>query len=239
MEGSSEESGSEETTEYKEVRKEAERRVSKSLLEKGRLEEGRHDVVGCFPQGEQSGKKQKQEANSGTEGNKQLRTGSNTDKPKDYGRVMATTALTRNKAQLFPTTRRPVIREIPDRALVGDETIEQWFRSTSLRLGAQLMTEEKARAMRMLYTWQDVFETDLLCIRQTDLIEHAIVLMPGAVPHRARIPLYTEEEIAFCRRLIPKMEEAGLIFQCDSEWGARTKFPLKPRADTLPKEARL
>jgi len=71
--------------------------------------------------------------------------------------------------------------------------------------------------MRMLYTWQDVFEKDLLSIRQTDLIEHAIVLMPGAVPHQARIPRYTEEELAFYRRLIPMMEEAGLIFLCDSE----------------------
>ena len=84
-----------------------------------------------------------------------------------------------------------------------------------------------------------MFETDLLRIRKTDLIEHAIVLTPGAVPYRARIPLYTEEEIAFCRHLLPKMEEAGLIFRCDSEWGARTKFPLKPRADTLPKDSRL
>ena len=209
MEGSSEESGSEEKTENKEERKEAERRAGKSLLEKVSIEEGRLNAVVCFPQGEQSGKKQKQEVNSRTEGNKQLRIMSNTYKPKNCGRVMATTALTRNKAQLFPTTRRPVRRDIPDRALVRDETIEQWFRSTSLRLGEQLTTEEKARAMRMLYTWQDVFETDLLRIRQTDLIEHAIVLMPGAIPHRARIPLYTEEEIAFCRRLLPKMEEAG------------------------------
>ena len=154
-------------------------------------------------------------------------------------KVMTTTALTRNKAQLFPTTRRPERREILDKESVGDKEVEEWFKSTSLRLGEQLTPDEKARAIRLLYTWQDVFETDLLRIRQTDLIEHAIVLMPGAVPHRARIPLYTEEEIAFCRRLIPKMEEAGLIFRCDSEWGARTKFPLKPRADTLPKNARL
>jgi len=35
------------------------------------------------------------------------------------------------------------------------------------------------------------------------------------------------------------MEEAGLIFRCDSECGAQTKFLLKPRVDTLPREARL
>lgn len=163
----------------------------------------------------------------------------NTTKRPLENKIMMTTALTRNKAQLFPTTRRPIKREILSRDSIADADIEKWFRSTSLRLGEQLTEDERARAMRMLYTWRDVFETDLLRIRQTDLIEHAIVLIPGAVPHRARIPLYTEEEIAFRRRLIPKMEEAGLIFRCDSEWGAGTKFPLKPRADTLPKDARL
>ena len=98
----------------------------------------------------------------------------------------------------------------------------------ALRVGIQLSLEEKRSVRRLLYTWRDVFETDLLRIRKTDLIEHTIVLTPNAKPYRARIPLYTEEEIAFCGRLLPKMEEAGLIFWCDSEWGASTKFPLKP-----------
>ena len=154
-------------------------------------------------------------------------------------KVMTTTALTRNKAQVFPTTRRPVKREIPNEALVGDKEIEDWFDSTSLRLGEQLTQRERSKAMRLVYTWRDTFETELLRIRPTDLIEHAIIFMPGAMPHRARKPLYMEEEIAFCRSLIRKMEEAGLIFRCDSEWGARTKFLLKPRADTPPKDARL
>src|SRR5437879_8181853 len=141
-------------------------------------------------------------------------------------KVLGTTALTRNKAQLFPTSRRPVNREILDESIVSTADINTWFESTSLHLGASLNGNEVAKARRMLYTWRDVFETDLLRIRRTDLIEHAIILTPGAKPHRARIPLYTEEEIAFCRTLIPKMEEAGLIYRCDSEWGARTKFPV-------------
>ena len=154
-------------------------------------------------------------------------------------KAMGTTTLTRNKAQLFPTTRRPIKRQIPTETTVLQEEVESWFQGTAIRLGEQLDEEQKAKAKRMLYTWRDVFETDLLQIRRTDLIEHAIVLTPGAIPHRARITLYTKEEIAFCRRLLPKMEEAGLIFRCDAEWGARTKFPLKPRAETLPKESRL
>ena len=155
------------------------------------------------------------------------------------GKVLETTALTRNKAQLFPTTRRPEKRLIPSEEVVSQAVIDEWFASTTLRVGIQLSSEEKWSARRLLYTWRDVFETDLLRIKQSDLIEHAIVQTPNAKPYRARIPLYTEEEIAFCGPLLPKMEEAGLIFRCDSEWGARTKFPLKPRADTLPKKDRL
>ena len=153
--------------------------------------------------------------------------------------VMSTVPLTRNQAQLFPTTRRPIKRRIPSLEAVSEREIERWFQTTSLKLGEQLDEAQTSKAKRLLYTWRDIFETDLLRIRRTDLIEHAIILMPGARPHRARIPLYTEEEIAFCCRLLPKMEQAGLIFRCDSEWGARTKFPLKPRADTLPKDSRL
>jgi len=154
-------------------------------------------------------------------------------------KVLGTTALTRNKAQLFPTTRRPEMRNLISEDEISSTEVEEWFASTALQLGTSLSDTERERAKRLLYTWRDVFETDLLRIRRTDLIEHAIILEPGAKPYRARIPLYTEEEINFCKRLLPEMEKAGLIFRCDSDWGARTKFPLKPRAETLPKDSRL
>jgi len=131
------------------------------------------------------------------------------------------------------------MRHLIEEDEISFSAVDEWFASTALQLGTSLTDSEREKAKRLLYTWRDVFETDLLRIRKTDLIEHAIILEPGAKPYRARIPLYTEEEISFCKRLLPKMEEAGLIFRCDSDWGARTKFPLKPRADTLPKESRL
>jgi len=156
-----------------------------------------------------------------------------------HEKVMSTVPLTRNQAQLFPTTRRPVKRQIVSLEAVSKDEIQRWFQTTSLKLGNQLDEVQTSKAKRLLYTWRDIFESDLLHIRRTDLIEHAIILSPGAIPHRARIPLYTEEEIAFCRQLLPKMEQAGLIFRCDSEWGERTKFPLQPRADKLPRDSRL
>jgi hypothetical protein len=70
-------------------------------------------------------------------------------------------------------------------------------------------------------------------IKRTDLIEHCIELTPRACPVKSKIPLYIEEERAFCNKLLPKMEEAGLIYRCDSEWGARTKFPRKPNSPEL------
>jgi len=77
---------------------------------------------------------------------------------------------------------------------------------------------------------------DLVWIRRIDLIQHAIVLRPDAKPYPVRIPLYTEEEIVFCSKLLLKIEEEGLIFHCDLKWGARTNFTLKPRAHTLPRD---
>jgi len=132
-------------------------------------------------------------------------------------KVLGTTALTRNKAQLFPTTRRPEMRDLISEDEISSTEVEEWFASTALQLGTSLSDTERERAKRLLYTWRDVFETDLLRIRRTDLIEHAIILEPGAKPYRARIPLYTEEEINFCKRLLPEMEKAGLIFRCDSD----------------------
>lgn len=146
------------------------------------------------------------------------------------------TALTRNKAQLFPTRRRPKLREL---ATPDPNAEEKWFQESQIKIGSCLTEEQRRRVVNLLYTWKDVFETDLLRIRRTDLIEHAIVLTNEAKPYRAKIPLYNEQEIKFCQDLIPRMEEAGLIRRCDSAWGARTKFVPKPRADLRPENDKL
>ena len=146
------------------------------------------------------------------------------------------TALTRNKAQLFPTRRRPKLREIEKASL---EVVQQWFERSGVTIGDDMTDDQRRRALNLLYTWRDIFETDLLRIRWTDLIEHALVLNSEAKPYRAKILLYTEQEIRFCQELIPCMEEAGLIRRCDSAWGAHTKFVPKPRADLRPENNKL
>ena len=131
------------------------------------------------------------------------------------------------RAQLFPTTRRPATRHIATDISDSDTAVDAWFAQSDINVYAGLSKSEFRRVKRMLYTWRDVFEDDMLKIRKTDLIEHCIPLLPNARPFKAKLPLYTDEECNFCNKVIPQMEKAGLIYHCDSEWGARTKFTIK------------
>ena len=119
-------------------------------------------------------------------------------------KIMGTTVLTRNKAQLLPTTSRPILRSIVSKQDVSSDAVSKWYLSTALQLGRGLTVSEQAKVKRMLYSWRDVFKTDLLRIPLTNLVEHAIILEPGAKADRALVPLYTEEEIAFCKQLLSK-----------------------------------
>ena len=133
--------------------------------------------------------------------------------------------LTTNKAQLFPTTRRPAPRALSDER---QEVMDEWVEKSGINVYTGLSENERKKANRLLYTWRDVFESNLLHIRTTDLIEHGIDLTKDATPSKSKIPLYTEAELRFVNKLIPAMEEKGLILRCDSTWVARTKFPPKP-----------
>lgn len=70
-------------------------------------------------------------------------------------------ALTRNKAQLFPTRRRPKLCTIE---AADSPAVDQWFQNSGITIGNGLTAEQQIKAVRLLYTWRDVFETDLLRI---------------------------------------------------------------------------
>ena len=67
-------------------------------------------------------------------------------------KVLETTALTRNKAQLFPTTWRPEKRNLVSEDEIPSYRVEEWFASTALKLGTRLTEEQRSRAKRLLYT---------------------------------------------------------------------------------------
>jgi hypothetical protein len=130
-------------------------------------------------------------------------------------------------AQCFPTKRRPQGRSLSSDS---DAAVDSWFEGCGVGLFDGLSAEQTRKARRLLYTWRDVFEADMLKIKRTDLIEHCIELTANAHPVKSKIPLYTQKEREFCNMLLPQMEQAGLIYRCDSEWVARTKFPPKLNA---------
>ena len=67
-------------------------------------------------------------------------------------KVLGITALMRNKAQLFPTTRRPETSNLTPEDEVSASRVEKWFASTALQLGSCLADRERERAKRLLYT---------------------------------------------------------------------------------------
>lgn len=78
--------------------------------------------------------------------------------------------------------------------------------------------------MRMLYTWREVFTRDLRDIKATDLVEHAIELLPNARPYKAKIPLWTAAEREYSRILFSDMVAANIVVMCDGPWGHQTRF---------------
>ena len=60
------------------------------------------------------------------------------------------TALTRNKAQLFPTGRRPKLRELDISTEI--HTVRAWFEKSEIRIGKDLTDEQQEKVQRLLYT---------------------------------------------------------------------------------------
>jgi hypothetical protein len=127
-------------------------------------------------------------------------------------------------AQSYPTKRRPALREL---SLDPQDTVDDWFANSGIHSWEGLSLSESQEARRLLYTWRHMFEDDICKIKRTDLIEHAIDLTPDARPYRAKVPLWTQQEIAFSAGLVPKMEKASVILRIDSPWGHRTRYPLR------------
>ena len=63
--------------------------------------------------------------------------------------------LTVNKAQLFPTRRRPVKR---DMSTASQGECDRWVKESGLSIFEGLTQGEKDVANRLVYTWRDVFE---------------------------------------------------------------------------------
>lgn len=126
----------------------------------------------------------------------------------------------------FPTKRRPVRRKLDRTTPIA--TVDDCLNGSRVTIGSMAVTDEQRTfAKRILYTWKDLFATDVTEIRKTDLVEHRIPLNPGARPYQARQHLYTPEERQWFDENLPKLLEANIICFCDSPWSAKSKFVRK------------
>ncbi|KAI9776060.1 MAG: hypothetical protein M1816_005590 [Peltula sp. TS41687] len=124
----------------------------------------------------------------------------------------------------FPALRRPKEYRRSQITTASDNSIEESFNASQITIGP-MDGNERREILRLLYTWRDLFVTDVRDIPPADLIQHRIPTHSRARSRTANPQLYTPEEEQYQREMIPKLVEAGVIVQCDSPWAARTKFP--------------
>ena len=127
----------------------------------------------------------------------------------------------------YPTSRRPFEsrREVDNQSPIG--TIDKWYKKSKIRLGVHANGNLLEEAMRILYTWRDLFTSEVSKMPTTDLVCHYIPTWPGSIPVRAREKLYTQEETRWMDTKIPEMLAAGIIEHAVSSWSHRTKFVRK------------
>lgn len=129
----------------------------------------------------------------------------------------------------FPTERR--VQDGYRRALSDASTddVDRWRNGQHAELigGSEMSEEQRRRCARLLYTWKDVFTNSVVDMPATDLVKHAIPTRPGAKARIANMPLYTEEERLYMRKMLPALMAAGVIAPCRSTWSTKTKFVRK------------
>lgn len=69
-------------------------------------------------------------------------------------------------------------------------------------------------AAQVLYTWRDMFVTDVREMPPTKMVVYRIPTYPDAVPKASRLARYTPEEVLWQHKNIPPLEEAGIIVRC-------------------------
>lgn len=130
----------------------------------------------------------------------------------------------------FPTTRRPIDSQ---RRLYQDDIPAQWIKESGIHIGDHLLPKERERAIRLLYTWRDLFISEVDKLPATDLVVHTIPTYPNARPHVARIPIWAVDECKWQDKYLPAM--MGVVIQpCTSPWSAKTTFVNKKDTIILP-----
>ncbi|KAG0134931.1 hypothetical protein HOY82DRAFT_455222, partial [Tuber indicum] len=93
-----------------------------------------------------------------------------------------------------------------------------------IELGQNLSQVQKQEVENLLFTWKDIFASDIGEMPITDLVEHRIPVYPELRPVRARDKIYTTQERNWLDKNLPLLEKSGVIARSESPWSHRTKF---------------
>lgn len=126
----------------------------------------------------------------------------------------------------FPVIRRPAefVRPLQDLGTEQMRQARQWFDGAGITIGKHLSPEEITAVIRLLYTWKDIFVTDIGDLPITDLVMHTIPTYPNAKPHRARDPIYAADEIRWQNVNLPEWTAGKIVSPCTSSWVAKTTW---------------
>lgn len=130
----------------------------------------------------------------------------------------------------YPTARRPIHYHREFDTETAEGIVRKWFATSRVTIGEGACGDiQRERAMRLLYTWRDIFEDDLSKVPVCDLVQHYIPTYPGSRPHKASNPIFTLEEVKWMKENLPKMVKAGITTHSDSPWSSRPKFVPKSK----------
>ncbi|KAL3247644.1 hypothetical protein ABHI18_012339, partial [Aspergillus niger] len=133
----------------------------------------------------------------------------------------------------YPVTERPFEFRRP-LCLEDLSAAEQWMQENQSLIGDAVQESRQWRVVSLvLYTWRDLFVTDVRDMPVTRLVTHRIPTYPWVRPKASKLALYNQEEIEWQRTNLPPMVEARIIRGCISPWSAKTKFPPKPSGTGL------
>ncbi|KAI9789411.1 MAG: hypothetical protein M1816_006071 [Peltula sp. TS41687] len=86
--------------------------------------------------------------------------------------------ITARQTSGFPVKRRPAQRPL---STDPQQQVHEWFEASAIDLGAIVETEhQRERAERLFYTWRGCFVNHMRDVKATDLIEHAIDILPNS-----------------------------------------------------------
>ena len=110
-----------------------------------------------------------------------------------------------------------------------DQTvINEWFTTFQGGIRDAIQNDKELKsAKRLLYTWKDIFCSNIQEMPATDLIMYRVPTYANRPPWVTKTQLFNPEEVEYQKQMLPQLMDAEIISRCESPWSARTKFVQK------------